>query len=625
MAAESCVECDVAIVGAGFAGALIANELGKARKKVVILEAGDRVPTNINDYMVRFYAARFKVPESPYTPEIVDANDNLVDPSKVNAGRPTVLSLLPKGGFGDWTDPKQSYLIQKGQRPFASTYDRVAGGTSHWLGTCLRFVPADFKMKTNYPSVPQFVDWPIGYDDLNPWYGKAEEELGVSADVEEQKYLGIQFPANYKYPMPKIPSSLVDLAVADALKSLSADETKFLEMETPPTRIRVRNLPAARNSQPYRNRRACAGNTNCIPICPIQAKYDPTITLNDATSTGFVQIMDRTVASDIVVGENGRVSQVNFIRYAGPKTSGCVKAKIYVIAANPIETARLLLMSKHADPNIKGVANSSDMVGRNLMDHPYYVAWGLTPTPVYPYRGPLITSGIGDLCDGPFRNKRGAFRVDIGNEGWNFVIGGDPNVTTLDFVNGMNRSKVNGGQEALFGKKLVETLNDKFTHQFRVGFLVEQTPDVENRVTVSSQFRDGLGLPRPEISYNLSDYTRQGIVAAHRMKNLLFRKMGVKEFPVEIGKDEPTRFEELIDDKVVTLSYGGAGHIMGTCRMGSKKDNSVVNSYQQSWDHYNLYLVGSSTFATGATANPTLTLAALCLRTADKILREDLR
>jgi glucose dehydrogenase len=624
-AAESCIECDVAIVGAGFAGALIAHELGKARKKVVVLEAGDGVPPNINDYMKRFYMATAKVPESPYTPEIFDADHKLKDPSTVNAGRPTVMSLFPKGGFGDWTDPKQSYLIQKGPRPFASTYDRVAGGTSHWLGTCLRFVPADFKMKTNYPSVPQFVDWPIGYDDLNPWYGKAEEELGVSADVEEQKFLGIQFPADHRYPMPKIPSSLVDLAVADALKSLSVDETKFLEMETPPTQIRVRNLPAARNSQPYRNRRACAGNTNCIPICPIQAKYDPTITLNDATSTGFVRILDRTVASGIVVGENGRVSQVNFIQYAGPRANGCVKAKIYVIAANAIETPRLLLMSKHPDPNVKGVANSSDMVGRNLMDHPYYVAWGLTPTPVYPYRGPLITSGIGDLCDGPFRNKRGAFRIDIGNEGWNFVIGGDPNVTTLDFVNGMNRSKVNVGQEALFGKKLVETLNDKFTHQFRVGFLAEQTPDVENRVTLSSQFRDGLGLPRPEISYNLSDYTRQGIVAAYRMKNLLFRKMGVKEPPVEIGKDEPTRFEELIDDKVVALSYGGAGHVMGTCRMGSKKDNSVVNSFQQSWDHDNLYLVGSSTFATGATANPTLTLAALSLRTADKILREDLR
>jgi glucose dehydrogenase len=623
MAAASCIECDVAIVGAGFAGALIAKELSRDPKKpvnVVILEAGAPIPPNINDYMRRFYMATAKIPESPYTPEVFTGG-KLSDPSKVNAGRPTVLSLQPKGGFGDWTDPKQSYLIQKGPLPFGSTYDRIAGGTQHWLGTCLRFVPADFRMKAKYPAVPQFVDWPISYDDLNDWYGKAEEELGVSADLEEQKYLGIDFPANYRYPMPKITGSLVDLAVADALRSLSEDETKFLEMETPPTEIRVRNLPAARNSQPYKNRRACAGNTNCIPICPIQAKYDPTITLNDATNTGFVRILDRAVASDVVIGENGRVSQINFIQYAGPKTSGCVKAKIYVIAANGIETPRLLLMSKNGGRTAKGVANSSDMVGRNLMDHPYYVAWGLAPKPVYPYRGPLITSGIGDLCDGPFRAKRAAFRVDIGNEGWNFVVGGmggDPNVTTLDFVNGMNKSRLNAGQtpDALLGKNLVEKLNDVFTHQFRVGFLVEQTPDLDNRVTLS-EFKDGLGLPRPQISYNLSDYTKRGIVAAHRMKDLLFRKMGAKDF-TEIAERDPTRFDEQIDGRTVALNYIGAGHVMGTCRMGSK-DNSVVDSFQRSWDHDNLYVAGSSTFPTGATANPTLTIAALALRTAKHI------
>src|SRR6266480_2805640 len=254
MAAESCIECDVAIVGSGFAGALIAKELNKDRTspvKVVILEAGAGIPLNINEYMKQFYTARFKVPESPYTPEVVDANDNLIDPSKVNAGRPTSLSLGPKGsGFGDWTNPEQSYLIQKGPRPFASTYDRVAGGTSHWLGTCLRFVPADFKMKTKYPSVPQFVDWPIAYDDLNEWYGKAECELGVSADLQEQKFLGIHFPDTYKYPMPKIPRSLVDVAVDEALQSLPEERTRFLEMEQPPTSIPVRSLPAARNSQP---------------------------------------------------------------------------------------------------------------------------------------------------------------------------------------------------------------------------------------------------------------------------------------------------------------------------------------------------------------------------------------
>jgi glucose dehydrogenase len=641
MAADSNIEWDVAIVGSGFAGALIANELGKANKKVVILEAGEGVPPNINEYMNRFYKASAKVPESPYTPEIFGPN-GLNDPGTVKAGRPTVLSTNPKGGFGDWTDPKTSYLIQKGPRPFASTYDRVAGGTAHWLGTSLRFVPSDFRMKTLYgKDVPQFVDWPIGYDDLKDWYGKAEHELGVSADVKEQEYLGIKFPDEYQYPMRKLPGSTTDQYVDQSLNKtpLTEDETKFLEMGKPVDKIPVRGLPAARNSEPYRHRRACAGNTNCIPICPIQAKYDPTITLNDAMNVG-VKFWKRTVATEILVGENGHISGIKFTRYesdANPKTeSGTIKAKIYVIAANAIETPRLLLMSKNGGRTSKGVANSSDMVGRNLMDHPYYVAWGMVPAQLFPYRGPLITSGIEDLCDGPFRAKRGAFRVDIGNEGWNFVVKGDPNVTTLDFVNAMNKSKLNPrdndasarsqdslGKEALFGKALVDRLNEKFTRQFRCGFLIEQTPDLDNRVTLSETFKDGLGLPRPEISYNLSDYTRKGFIAAYQMKKLLFKKMGISDENDYTAADrrDPSRFDEEVDGKIVTFTYMGAGHVMGTCRMGKDPKDSVVDSSQRSHDHDNLYLVGSSTFPTGATANPTLTISALALRTAERIAK----
>jgi choline dehydrogenase-like flavoprotein len=405
-------------------------------------------------------------------------------------------------------------------------------------------------------------------------------------------------------------------------------------MGKPVAKIPVRGLPAARNSEPYRNRRACAGNTNCIPICPIQAKYDPTITLNDAMNTGFVKVSERVVASEIVVGENGLISEVKFIRYktdTGQRSeAGSLKARIYVIAANAIETPRLLLMSKNGGRTAQGVANKSGMVGRNLMDHPYYVAWGLSPQQVFPYRGPLITSGIGDLCDGPFRRERGAFRVDIGNEGWNFVVGGDPNVTTLDFVNGLNRSGLNPrpdsalGNDALFGSQLVKRLNEKFTRQFRCGFLIEQTPDLDNRVTLSSDHKDGLGLPRPQISYNLSDYTRKGFVAAHRMKQLLFQKMGLTEF-TKIAPDDPSRFDEEIDGKIVTMNYIGAGHIMGTCRMGDDPKLSVVDKFQRSHDHKNLYLVGSSTFPTGATANPTLTIAALSLRTARHILDNDFK
>src|SRR5438067_4506325 len=173
----------------------------------------------------------------------------------------------------------------------------------------------------------QFVDWPIEYKDLNSWYGEAEAELGVSGDVDEQTYLGVEFSPGYKYPMRKIPNSTTDQYVDKSLNTdpLAEDETRFLGMRTPPTRIAVRGVPAARNSQPYRNRRACAGNTNCIPICPIQAKYDPTITLNDALNSGAT-LMDRTVASEILL-ENGRVSGINFITYkdeAGPKTGeGC--------------------------------------------------------------------------------------------------------------------------------------------------------------------------------------------------------------------------------------------------------------------------------------------------------------
>jgi glucose dehydrogenase len=632
---------DVVIVGSGFAGALIANELAKQGKRVVILEAGAGIPTDINEYMNRFYKAVDKVPESPYTPTLFDKDgqfsEEINDPSKVPAGRPTVRTLGPD----DWANPRKSYFVQDKKKddgqpatPFGSTYDRVAGGTSHWLGTCLRFVPADFEMRKRYPNCPKgFVDWPINYNDLERHYRKAEEELGVSANIKEQNYLGITFPAGYRYPMPRIPESFTDRAVRNALKNLNPAETAFLRMSRPPTEIPVRGVPAARNSRPYRNRRACAGNTNCIPICPIQAKYDPTITLNEALNHKSVTMMNKTVAKEIVLdGDLRRVTQIDYIDYGtGPtEKTGSIKAKIFVIAANTIETPRLLLMSQNAGRKPEGVANSSGMVGRHLMDHPYYVAWGLLPKEskaLYPYRGPLITSGIEDLCDGPFRNERGAFRVDIGNEAWNFVVaggavGGDPDVTTIDFVNGVNRSGANPDGNTgvgMFGKNLVDKLNETITRQFRVGFLVEQTPDPDNRVTLSD-FKDGLGLPRPKIAYSLSPYTKRGIIAAKQLQDLLFRKMGAKD-RTTVRPIDPTLFEEEINGQRVQLNYVGAGHIMGTYRMGRNPKASVVDSFQRSHDHDNLYLVGSGTFPTGATANPTLTLAALALRTAEQIAK----
>lgn len=601
---------DTIIVGSGLAGALVAKQLASAGKKVLILEAGPSGPPNLNAYMRQFYSAWAKVPESPYPPNL------FADPSTMNIGRPNVLTLTAEA----WQDPKKSYLIQKGKHPFGSTYERVAGGTAmHWLGTSLRLLPTDFQMQSKYR---RFTDWPIRYADLEPWYCRAEREIGVSASSQEQTYHSLTF--SQEYPMPPIPPSLTDISVAQAIDGLTVDGTTL-------TSKSVRSTPAARNSQPYQSRRVCGGNTNCIPLCPIQAKYDPTITLNDALNTGNVEICYQTVANRLATDVNGQISRISFLQYdkltSDPVPEDSRTATRYILAANAIETPRLLLMSKSSQTPT-GVANSSGLVGKNLMDHPFYVPWALLPedNPVFPYRGPLSTSGIEDFRDGDLRATRAAYRIEIGNEGWNFAIGGDPAITTVDFVNGHNISGANEKSEALFGAELVKRLNSVITRQIRLGFLIEQEPDERNCVGISTDplHTDHLKLPRPEITYDLSEYTKAGLLAAKKTADAIFARLGAKQLTKAPDSDDPSALELSDNGTPVRLAYMGAGHIIGTYRMGSNRSNSVVDSEQRSWDHQNLFLIGSGVFPTSATGNPTLTIAALSLRTADNILKKDL-
>ena len=170
---------------------------------------------------------------------------------------------------------------------------------------------------------------------------------------------------------------------------------------------------------------------------------------------------------------------------------------------------------------------------------------------------------------------------------------------------------------ALFGSKLTQTLGNLISRQFRIAFPIEQNPDANNRVTLSSAL-DALGLQRPKIDYDISEYTKQGFAAAFRLKKLIFSKLGATDF-TSVHLDDPAAFE--IDGTPELFTYGGAGHVMGTYRMGNDPKTSVVDQWQCSHDHSNLYLVGSGTFPTVGTANPTLTLSALALRTAQEIDR----
>jgi choline dehydrogenase-like flavoprotein len=639
---------DVVIVGAGVSGNLIAKQLGLAGKSVLILEGGLPVPDSREEYMENFYLALAKTPESPY-PALAGRTGStenpvgvLPDPATLPTPRATVLAI--------GASPKISYLVQaqpeaadpnnkNPQNPpadakgnvrglqFSSTFERNGGGTSwHWLGTSLRELENDIRLKTKYDHAS---DWPLTYEELQELWALAEKEIGVAASTAQQEPLevvGLKYPPGYQYPMQAIPMSTVDQAVSSAVAGLQVpgmldgqDDTLYDVFVSP--------TPQGRNSEPFDDRRVCAGNTNCIPICPIQAKWDPTVTLGKALDTNKVTVSYRSVAYNVEVdGQNAtRVDYYEWSRGADgtlTKVSKSVSAKVYVLACHAIENAKLLLLSN----SWNGIANSSDQVGRNLMDHPLYLTWALAPQPIFGYRGPLATSGIESLRDGEFRKYRSSFRMEIGNEGWNFSKG-DPYTTTMDFIQGTNNSDVNpppggsGQPVRLGGLKLVQQLNDIFTRQFRIACMFDQSPLAENRVMLDLDENrkpnnvDGLGLPRPKVEYGLDPYTMEGFRMASYVCTKVYERMGATEFTKNgVGGNGDFTY------KGANYHYYGAGHVVGTHRMGIDPYKSVVDASQRSHDVPNLWIVGSGSFPTVATANPTLTLMALAFKSAKSIL-----
>jgi choline dehydrogenase-like flavoprotein len=623
---------DVVIIGGGVSGNTIAWQLGLAGKKVLILEAGVGVPDSREEYMENFYLALAKTPEAPY-PAIAgrkSVNGQIAqsNPADLPTPRATVLGL---GGPPD----KTSYLVQaqangstnppaddKGNvrgLQFSSTYERIGGGTSwHWLGTSLRELENDIQMKTKYGV---FHDWPVTYTEMQGLWAQAEKAIGVAASTVQQEPLevvGLKYPPGYQYPMGPIPMSIVDQTVSSGVAGLQVpgmldgdDDKRLYDVFVTPT-------PQGRNSEPYQDRRVCAGNTNCIPICPIQAKWDPTVTLGEALNTGNVTISYQSVAVNIAVTGKS-VTQIDYLVWSRD-TSGkltsvqkSVTGKLYVLAAHAIENAKLLLMSN----NKQGICNTSDQVGRNLMDHVLYLSWALinpNDDPIWGYRGPLATSGIESLRDGDFRKFRSSFRMEIGNEGWNFSSS-DPYNTTMDYIQGTNNALLNPQNQRLGGLALVQKLNSLLTRQFRIAVMFDQAPLAENRVTLDPTLTDGLGLPRPHVEYGLDPYTMEGFRVAADVCTKIYQRMGAIEFTTTgVGGTADFTY------KGKNYHYYGAGHVMGTHRMGNDPCTSVVDASQRSHDVPNLWIVGSGSFTTVATANPTLTLMALAFKSARSIL-----
>lgn len=614
---------DVVVVGSGIAGSVLCKTLTQAGKRVLLLEAGLQAGIALDRegsykayqaYLQTFYASAIKATNTPY-------------PALKDAPTADVLDIEAKTPYLD-----HGYLVQMGPLPFASDYLRGPGGTTlHWLGNVPRMLPNDFRMKTLYGHS---VDWPFTYDDLKPYYEMAENEIGVSGDVQAQIGPDMvpdrNYGPDYVFPMLEIPQSYQDKVWIKRSNYMHVDlygerytvnyvsmpqgrnsvpnpayhygttvwdpETKALRLSKNPRRYQV--VPSLWS--PYTGER-CEGNASCVPICPVQAKYNALKSLKKADPSKL-SIVTQAVASTLQIDpETKQLTGIEYKVYEDPSrpehTVAVAKGKVYVLAASAIENAKILLASN--------AASSSDQVGRNLMDHLVMLTWGLTAEKVYPYRGPGCTTYIPTFRDGAFRKDFAAWISPVDNWGWSwptFAPG-------TDVTNAVN--------EGMFGKELRAHLADVVPRQALLHFECEQEPLATNRVTIDPAFKDQLGNYRPVIHYDASPYMRKSFEAAKMVSDQIFAKNEIEDRTV-YNPEEP----DYVTWKGRGYTFRGAGHVVGTHRMGTSPQDSVVDQNGRAWDHTNLYLVGAGNMPTLGTSNPTLTLVAMTFMSAQAILQQ---
>jgi choline dehydrogenase-like flavoprotein len=526
---------DVVFVGSGIAAAIAGAALAKKGAKVLFLEAGPRV---VRGEAVRlFQSSPGKGQNSPY-------------PTQAYAPQPEESDLA-------------AYYVQQGPEKFRGQQARVVGGTTwHWGGLAMRFRPNDFALKSKFGVG---VDWPIVYGDLEYWYDIAEHEMGVAGDAGEDW----GSPRKSEYPMPPIPMSYCDRQVGSVSGPLGYTMAAF---------------PQARNSVWRDGRPQCCGNATCVPICPIQAKYDATVHLSKAERVG-ARTIPEAVVHRLVVGDDGRISQVNFLR--PDRSEGSATGRFVAVAAHAIETPKLLLMSaSERAPN--GVANGSDQVGRNLMSQIDVGIQGLARDPVYAYRGPVSTGGIREMRDGDFRGTHAALGLSPTNEGWERAVG--PLTAAARFI-----------KQGLRGNELKRAIRDHVSRQVLIGTSTEMLPDPANRVSLATAQKDVLGLPHPAIYFQYDEYVTRAHAVARNIQDAIMAGLGATEVE-QLGP--------ICDSAIMG----------GTARMGDSPRTSVVDKNLMSYDHSNLYIVGSAVFPTITATAPTLTIGALSARLGAHLL-----
>jgi len=531
---------DFVIVGSGAAGGVIARELAQGGLSVVVMEQGPRftLPSFRHDELKDWYLGGI-------------TNDAVRNPQTFR------------------NDGSKKAEIQKLKPPL--WYGRgVGGSTLHYTANYWRLHEIDFIERSVIGAIPGtgFVDWPITYADLEPYYTKVEWEVGVSGLAGASPF---DPPRSKPYPMPPLPVKSSGVLFERGARKLGLHPIPS---------------PMAINSQQYRGRPACVHCGFCHGFaCEVGAKASSlTTVIPEAEATGRCEVRPESYVFRIDTNDEGRATGVAY--YDRDRREHFQRARAVVVSANGAETPRLLLMSANARfPH--GLANSSGLVGKYLMFNYGGRVEGVFEHELNEYKSVQVTRILHDFYDAdPKRGHYGGGGLDarFGPQAATWAI---RNVT----------------ESAPWGSGLKARLKE-FPRSMQVSSHSTSLALESNNITLDPELKDAWGLPAIRVTYK--DHPDDLATAR-------FLQDRCAEVLEAAGAQRVTQ--------VPVAEQTSSAHLLGTCRMGNDAATSVIDRYHRSHDVPNLFLCDGSSLVTSGRGQPTMTIQALAFRAGEHIAR----
>ncbi len=558
------------VIGSGPAGSIAAHELAKHGWSVTVLERGRNLRPGFGE-----------VPSAEL--RTLYSSDELKSMRYQGFPHPLLEPLTGR------TQTEAGQGVERSTQGAHVSLGAAVGGTSlHYNAKFPRFWKQDFAQLSDLGRVPgaQVADWPISYDDLAPFYDEVEHTIGVQGDIEQMPARTLeQSPRQRNYPMPPNPTGYAARLLAAAARTVGWKAYPY---------------PAAVNSREFDGRPACVSCGLCSGFgCPINARGDAMVTyLNPAVLTGRVRVIERALVYRIDTTADGRrATEVRYYDRDGNERS--ISADRILIAASPVQTARLLLLSANsAHPN--GLGNGSDQVGRNLMFH-YLIRGGAEfARDVQPLRAQSTTGQIDDLA-GPFTGPV------IRALGVPYLKGGLIQLgSSMPLVQEAYQYAGLGAPPGLAHKTLMRAglVRRKLAG---IQFIGQDLPQADNRIDLDPQVRDWRGLPAPRVTWSPH---------AHEVAGATYFSALLETFllaaPGAIAA-------AVLPDPILSQNPSNTAHHAGTARMGNDPATSVCDPYGRLHECANVHVVDGSTFPTFPGFNPTLTILANSLRIARAI------